>query len=190
MRGEELELEEQVVLYCIGALNRPLRSELYLQKLLFLVSNVFPELKDELRFEPHLMGPYSFKVSQILEDLITDELVEKRKGGYKLTQTGGRTFSSLTLPRELRNVIEEFKDILPDLTEDELLVFVYALYPDYISESTRWDRLRPKRKELAASILRKSKVSFSQAARIAGMNSVSFADYLKKRGIRIDCQGP
>lgn len=134
----------------------------------FWVSNVFPDLKDELRFEPHLIGPHSFKINQIRKDLITDELIEERNKEYRLMLIGKGVSSSLKLSEELREVIEEFKEFLHDLTEDEILTFVYVLYLEYISESTRWDRLRPKRKEIAMPILKKSKVSFAQAAKIAG----------------------
>ena len=63
MRTDEifsrLNPEERIILYAVGALDKPLRSKVKLQKLLFLVSNVFDDISELMRFEPHFLGPYS-----------------------------------------------------------------------------------------------------------------------------------
>ncbi|WP_050559665.1 hypothetical protein [Methanocaldococcus villosus] len=82
---EELEPEEKIILYALGALNNtPLNSKIKLHKLLFLVSNVFPQLNELLEFEEHFLGPYSEKINYILDDLISLGLVEKKVANTNL----------------------------------------------------------------------------------------------------------
>ena len=50
-----------------------------------------------------------------------------------------------------------FKEFLNDLPDEEILAFIYVSYPDYISESAKWDELKPERIKIAVSLLRKEK---------------------------------
>ena len=76
---DSLEDEERILLYSIGALdNTPIRNKTKLQKLLFLISNVFKEYSALLEFEPHLFGPYSEIANDTLEDLHKRSLYAKR----------------------------------------------------------------------------------------------------------------
>ncbi|HNR44659.1 MAG TPA: UPF0175 family protein [Methanofastidiosum sp.] len=180
-----LEKEEKIIIYAIGALdNAPVRSKIKLQKLLFLVSNVFREYEDLLEFEPHLFGPYSEIVNDILEDLIKMELVEKYGSSYKLTPLGNDLYTRIQPTKELESVIIDFKDFLNDLSENELLSFIYVTYPNYIGESAKWNELKKDRIRYAISLLKKQKISFSKASELAGLNSIEFDEQLKSRGIK------
>jgi predicted HTH domain antitoxin len=136
-----------------------------------------------LEFEPHLFGPYSETIDYILESLIKLGLVKKEGSSYSLTGEGQKLVESLKPKPELINVINDFKSFLNDLSDEEILVFVYASYPQFISESVKWDDLKPKRVSIAVSLLNKGKISFLKAAEIAGMNSVDFDRLLKERGM-------
>lgn len=177
--------EERLVLYSIGALNNtPLTGKTKLQKLLFLLSNVFRNFHDLLEFEPHLLGPYSETVDYILEDLIQLGLIDKNNNCYKLTDLGLEMYHQLKPKRELMDVIEDFKGFLNDLPENELLAFIYVSYPKYISESAVWDKLKLDRLRISISLLKKHKLSFSKAAEIAGLNIIDFEKFLRNKNIR------
>jgi uncharacterized protein YwgA len=177
--------EEKIVIYSIGALdNTPLRSKTKLHKILFLFSNVFKNFQDILEFEPHLLGPYSETVDYVLDDLIRLDLVEKRNNSFSLTNKGLMIFNSLKPKEDLTKVVEDFKDFLNDLTDDEVLTFIYVFYPQYIAESARWNELKKNRIKIAISLLRKQKISFTKASEIAGLNINEFEDLLRKRNIR------
>lgn len=180
-----LEKEEKIIIYAIGALdNSPVRSKIKLQKLLFLVSNVFQEYEDLLEFEPHLFGPYSEIVNDILEDLIKMELVEKDGSSYKLTPLGNDLYTRIQPTKELESVIVDFKEFLNDLSENELLSFIYVTYPNYIGESAKWNELKKDRIMYAISLLKKQKISFSKASELAGLNIMEFDEQLKTRGVK------
>lgn len=181
----DLDDEEKIVLFSSGALgNTPLRSKVKIQKILFLVSNVFKEYKDLLEFEPHLFGPYSETVDYILEDLIKLGLINQEGSKYRLTEKGKGLYSQLRPKKELIRVIEDFKGFLNNLPDNEILAFVYVTYPDYISESAKWDELKQDRVRIAISLLKKEKISFGKAVEISGLKSKDFEENLNKRGIK------
>jgi len=176
--------EEKLILFTIGSLNlAPIRSKIKIQKILFLISNVFKGFQNLLEFEPHLFGPYSETLDYVLESLIKLGLVKKEGSSYRLTDDGQVLVESLKPKPELINVINDFKLFLNDLSDEEILVFIYASYPQFISESVKWDELKPKRISIAHSLLNKGKISFSKAAEISGMSSVDFDKLLKERGM-------
>lgn len=181
----DLNDEEKLILYSLGALdNTPLRSKVKIQKLLFLVSNVFKGFQGLLKFEPHLLGPYSETVNDVLESLMKLELVEQKGARYQLSEEGLHIFNALDPKPDLVSVIEDFKAFLHDLSDEEVLTFIYVTYPDYISESIKWEELKPQRLDLAISLLKKKKVSFSKAAEVAGQDPIQFDETLCDRGIR------
>jgi uncharacterized protein YwgA len=177
--------EEKLVLYAIGAVdNSPLKSRIKIQKLMFLISNIFKDFQGLLHFEPHLFGPYSETLDNVLESLIRLGFVESIGSNFRLTDPGLKANSSLKPKPELARVIDDFKRFLNDLNDEEVLAFIYASYPKYISESVKWDELKPRRKDFAISLFRKNKVSFSKAAEIAGLKPLEFDILLKNKNIR------
>jgi len=176
--------EEKLILFTIGSLGRaPIRSKIKIQKILFLVSNVFKGFQNLLEFEPHLFGPYSETLDYVLEALIKLGLVKKEGSSFLLTDDGQTLVRSLKPKAELLTVINDFKSFLNDLSDEEVLAFVYSSYPQFISESIKWDELKPKRVSIALSLLNKGKISFSKAAEIAGMSTVDFDKFLRARGM-------
>jgi uncharacterized protein YwgA len=181
----DLEDEEKLLLYVIGALDyTPLRSKIKLQKIIFLVSNVFRGFQQLLHYEPHYLGPYSETLENTLNSLIRLGYIEAKDSNFSLTKKGVDIFKALTPKPELVEVIEDFKGFLNDLSDNEILAFIYASYPEYISESVKWDKLKPRRVNCAISLLRNGKVSFGKAAEIAGLNQIEFDRILKGRNLR------
>ena len=180
----QLEDDEKIVLYVIGASDQPLRSKLKIQKILFLVTNVFEDLNDLLKYEPHLMGPYSERVDYLLKDLGQLGLVIVINSNYSLTPKGRNVFVRLKPKKELSDVIDDFKAFLNDLSDNEIMTFIYTFYPKYTSESTKWEELKQNRIEYANRLLLKGKVSFSKAAQMADMNVQDYAELLKRRKVK------
>ncbi len=177
--------EERVILFALGAANNsPINTKTKLQKLIFLISNVFPDYKELIDFEPHHFGPYSEDIVVIVEDLIQLGLVESKGNQFFLTERGVDIFSQIRPAERLMRVIEDFKEFLDDLTNDEILTFVYVTYPEYIEESKRWDQLQGKRVNIAISLLKKQKISFDKAVEIAGKSAKDFGAILIQRKIK------
>jgi len=187
LQSKEIELndEEKLILYSIGAMgNTPLRSKVKLQKILFLLSNVFPDFKDLLTFEKHLLGPFSTKIEDILDDLIKLDFVDVDGSQFRLSNKGLDYYRMLKPKEELRVVIEDFKSFLNDMTDDQILTFIYVFYPEYIAESAKWDDLKRGRIGVALTLLRRRKVNFLKAMEIAGMAQTDFEKLLIKKNIK------
>ena len=152
----------------------PIPGELWLEKELFLLKNVFPNLADETDFEPYLMGPHSEIVDDELKELKNSDIVRSDGHVLKLTNTGKKISEHLaenTNKKELKK-IDEFKELLNDLTKEELLAFVYFSYDfpeDLAKESIEFNSLVPKRESLAKALFEKDKISAQKAAQIAGI---------------------
>jgi len=180
----ELEPDQKLILYAIGALDEPLRSKVKLQKLFFLVTNVFKELDNLFEFEHHLLGPYCEEIDNITSELINLGFVYKKGSSFVLTDKGIEEFQPLKPKKELRKVICDFKDFLNDMPDDKILTFIYVFYPDYIDESSKWEKLKRDRTNTAIYLLMKNKISFSKAVKISGKPFSEFEDIARKRKVR------
>lgn len=180
---DDLDDEEMIVLYTIGSLNKPILTKTHLQKVLFLVINVFPEIDNLLDYKPYYYGPFSEEVEWILEDLLKQELVIEKDSKYLLSKLGKKLFKRLKPNEDLKNVINDFKEFL-DVPLDFVLVFVYVFYPNYSIESRIRSQKMKRRIEAALYLLEHEKVSFSKALEISGLNILEFENLLKEKGIR------
>jgi predicted HTH domain antitoxin len=74
-----------------------------------------------------------------------------------------------TRKREIQR-IEEFNELLNDLSKDEILAFIYFSYPliEIEKESIEYKDILPKRIRIALSLYKKGKISAQKAAQIAG----------------------
>ena len=102
----------------------------------------------------------------------------------RLTPAGCYIYRSLKPKPQFVQVLEDFKEFLNDLPEDQVLTFVYVFYPDYIGESARWENLKEDRVRNSIAMLSRGKISFSKAAQVADMSPDDFSDLLEQRGIK------
>ena len=185
---ENLTETQKFTLLLLSAKNsEPIKGKLWYQKELFLLSENNEELAEETDFEPDFMGPYSETADEELEQLESAEVVEKEGNKLKLTSLGqeiARKINDNTNIEEMQ-MIEDFKDFLNDLTEEELLGFIYFSFPDMTEESIKYENIKPKRKNIALKLYAKSKISFGKALEIAGINIDDFIEEAKLKGIQI-----
>lgn len=182
---DSLNSEEKIILYSIGALrNIPILSSTHLQKILFLVANIFPKIDELLEYKPLYLGPYSEEVENILEDLIKLDLVVMKGRVIQLSEKGKGIFKEIEPKEDLKNVIDDFKEFLVDIPIDYMLIFIYVFYPKYRDESFKWERLVKQRIDAAVYLLKKDKISFSKALEISGLNIKDFEELLMKRKVK------
>lgn len=181
---EKLEPDQNLILYAIGALDKPLKSKVKIQKLFFLVTNVFKELESLFFFEHHLLGPYSEEVEVISSELIKLGFVKKVGSSFVLTPKGKEEYNNLKPREDLENVINDFKEFLNNMPDDKILTYIYVFYPDYIDESAKWDKLKENRVNTALYFLSKNKLSFSKAVKISGLPFKEFEKIAIQNNIR------
>ncbi len=175
---------DRFILLLAGANDqKAIPGPLWLQKEMYVLQNMYPELEDDTDFEPYFLGPHSDIVQNEAEELKNSNLITVEKGQIKLTNDGKKIFQLLKKQYDPKiEKISEFKEMLNDLPKNELLAFIYFSYPspeELEKESIEYQYLRPKRKQLAISLFLKDKISAQKAAQIAGVNFQDFVENLK-----------
>lgn len=184
--GQRLNVVQKYALLLAGARDEePIRGKLWWQKEMFLLEKNVPELVTELDFEPALKGPMSEALEWQVDQLVSVGLIEPERQAFRLTDLGRECLDSIRgdFVEEQISMVSELKGFLNDLSKDELLAFVYFIFPDMTIESQELRNLAPKRKDIALGLYVKQKVGLERASEIAGMNVQDFARLLKKKGI-------
>lgn len=181
---------QALILLLLDANNeKPVKGKTWLQKEMFLL--VHNTGKEEIihgaQFEPHHYGPYSETIDAELDALRMMGLIEVNKL-ISLRPEGKRLASKLkkVVSNEFLEIVEEIKENLNDLSEDELLAYIYFTFPNMTTESRVLERIKHKRERLAVSLYRKGKVSLSKAAQIAGMSVGEFIKLLKRHRVPVE----
>lgn len=161
--------------------NAPLKGEVAFQKEMFLIADYIDTIREQAEFIPHTFGPYSEAAEHAMRNLKSRGLVEEKYHEYQITPLGvaalGTAKSSFTA--EQLEAIQGFKEFLNDLSRDEILLFVYVSYPDFIEKSAVCERVIRKRVPTAISLYKKGKVSLEKAAFLAGLPVEKFLDTVR-----------
>ncbi len=180
-----MDASQRIIIYCLGASGKPVGSDVDLQKILFLSSIALPELFDGVfTFQQYRKGPYS--------ERIDEDVAVISNSGYvscpdlRLSDEGEEIYKEIEkrVKEPLKSTILDNKEFVSGLTEEELLTFIYVIFPKYIVNSEVWDSIKQNRIKNAVSMLTKEKITASQAARVAGMGYHEFEDHLNKLKIR------
>jgi hypothetical protein len=175
--ARNLSLLDHTLLRLLSAHNdAPIPTKIALQKEMFLVANYLDRVHDEADFEPHSFGPYSEPVENTADQLIKSGLVRQVGNRFELTELGRDMAikGACSFTKEEHGAFEDFKEFLNDLTNDEILLFIYVTFPQYAQESLIYDQILANRTRLAQSLYRKGKVSLEKAAQLAGRTIESF----------------
>lgn len=182
------------ILLLLGTKNsQPVPTNTHLQKEMYLLRNMFPRLADKTcSGSPSCNKPYDKIVADETKRLWSSDLVATRPGSRgvtKLTSDGRRILDMMMdggkYESKEAEKAEMVKHLFNDLTEDEVLAFMYSSYPDQAEldrsrKSVTYERIMSRRKALAMSIYRKDKISSQKAAQIAGQSLEDFLDGLKR----------
>jgi predicted HTH domain antitoxin len=167
---------------------KPVKGRLWYQKEMYFVSNIIEVLRKSLEFEPYFIGPHSRDLEEALDQLKFYDMIQYNKNEIELTDFGKEVFGFIknkTIDKEI-NAIDEIKGLFNDMSNDELLVFVYtSVDKSLITESLEYERVMRKRVPLAVNLYKKGKVSLGKAAEIAGMTVEGMMQLLKLRNLAI-----
>jgi len=184
---KEFEVPEPLewVLLLLFASDGKIPSKIHIQKALFIASRNIEELKEILEFKPYRMGTWSEEVSDALENASINGLIHETEDGLVLTEQGvtkaEKAWSKLN--EKSREILTNTARFIKNMSEDELLLYIYVVY-GFSEKSDVIENLLRKRRELAMSMLRKGLISTSLASEIAGEPLTKFIDYLRKQGIK------
>lgn len=179
---DNMDSYEKLMLYA-AVHGKDLKTKVKMQKLMFFCKYALPEIFDDtLDFEPHKKGPYSKDVDEILMSIEDKSLVNLPSCAP--TELGVEV-SPHVVPREpVKSVVDDYKDFICKLNENELLTMIYMEFPEYQKNSDVWADLVNKRVQTATSLMRKNAVSFSKAVEISGMTQDDFERHLISNNVR------
>jgi uncharacterized protein YwgA len=158
--------------------NAPLKGEVVFQKEMFLIADYIEKIRELAKFIPHTFGPFSEAAEKGIRNLKSLGLVEEKYHEYHITPDGVAALCKArsVFTEEQVEAIREYKGFLNDLLRDEILLFVYVSYPDFIEKSAVCERVIRKRIPTAMSLYKKEKVSLEKAAFLAGLPVEKFLD--------------
>jgi len=136
----------------------------------FLIAKNVKDVEEEASFASDMYGPYSENAEEQLEELEMDEVVAKDGNKMRLSRLGSQIAQKIeqNIPKQILEMIAEFKTLLNDLNDDEVLTFIYFSFPKYTEESLVLDKINKNKKEVAIKLYRKGKISLQRGAEIAG----------------------
>jgi hypothetical protein len=167
---------------------QPVKGKLWYQKEMFFISNFINALKNILNFEPYFIGPHSKRLEEVLKQLEFYRVLEFDANKIKLTDLGEEIFNQIIKKRPIEeiNSLVEIKTSLNDMSNDELLLFVYSsIDPSYITESIEYKRIMGNRERLAIGLYKRGKVTLAKAAELAQLPIDEMMRMLKMRNIVI-----
>jgi uncharacterized protein YwgA len=161
--------------------NAPLKGELAFQKEMFLIADYIEKIRELAKFIPHTFGPYSEAAESGMRNLKSRGLVEEKYHEYHITPNGVAVLNKAksAFTDEQVKAIQGYKEFLNDLSRDEILLFSYVSYPDFIEKSAVYERVIRKRIPTAISLYKKEKVSLEKAAFLAGLPVEKFLDHAR-----------
>lgn|SRR3989338_5469362 len=164
------ELQKHIVLLLASNNKEPIKGNTYFQKELFLIAKNIKQIGEEASFVSDFYGPFSENAKEQMDELKLDEVVSRLGNNrMSLSKMGNEVAEKIIkkTPNAILEMISEFKSLLNDLTEDELLTLIYFSFPDYTDESLVLNKIKKNRKLMAIRLYRKEKISIQRAAEIA-----------------------
>ncbi len=186
----DMDASQRIIIYCLGAFGEPVGSDVNLQMIMFLSSMALPETFDGVfTFRQCRKGPYSERIDEDVAVIGSSGYLAGSDLG--LSDEGKELYNGIEkLAKEpLKSIILENKEFVSGLTEEELLTFIHAVFPEYIDDSEALNEIEEDRVNSAVSMLEKGKITASQAARVAGMGYCEFEDHLKELKMRWKSRG-
>lgn len=179
---ENLTDTQKIALILLRARNNErVKGATWLQKEMFLISRNLDPIESETGFGPDHLGPYSETLDEEIQQLTMDHLVSRQGNQLCLSDDGAEAAEELAnmAQPDILELIEDVKGFLNDLSEEELLGFVYFSFPDMTKESIKLRDLEPRRQQIALRLYRRSKISLEKAAEIAGIPLDEFMKRLR-----------
>jgi len=140
---ESVEFVETYAILMLGAKPLPVPSILHLQKELFVLSKVNPEIQKHFDFRAHYKGPFSQILNNIIEDSVhTKDAFDIKENKIILDKNGLETFRRLLKEHEKSPKLKEtliqmefIRRLYDGLNNKELLFLIYDTYKEFPERS-------------------------------------------------------
>ena len=174
---------QSMIILLANAGNIPIKGRTWLQKEMFLLAERIEKIREDASYEPDLMGPYSDVLEEELTQLENLGIISIDDNKISITSSGKQIAKILEKKEsaEVLRYIKDYKEFLNDLSQDELLCFVYSSRPDMTKESVKYEKLKPKMEKVLLNLVIKEKISKSRAAELLNKDLEYILDKLKNK---------
>ena len=174
---------QSMIILLANAGNIPIKGRTWLQKEMFLLAERIEKIREDTSYEPDLMGPYSDVLEEELVQLENLGIISIDDNKISITSSGKQIAKILEKKEsaEVLQYINDYKEFLNDLSQDELLCFVYSARPDMTKESVKYEKLKPKMEKVLLNLVIKEKISKSRAAELLNKDLEYILDKLKSK---------
>lgn len=134
---EDLTQEQRFLLIVVNKFGKEiLKDNLYLQKVFFLITKLFPEEMEYFNtdYSAYNLGPYSTLVSETVERVKELGIIDRDTDDFSKEGLGLLRRVEVK-EKENANELNEFLSEIEKIPKDELLYVIYTLYPEYAIKS-------------------------------------------------------
>lgn len=158
-------------------------GKLWLQKELYVILKNLKTVTAEEIYEPHLLGQFSEDAEVAVEQIGMMGLLDPMKSGFNLSEKGEEVAKEALkeFSQESLQFIEEIKEFLNDMKENDLLGYIYYTYPEMAVNSIKKQEIEQKRVEIAIQLYLKEKISIGKAVELAGIKRIDLIKLLRKK---------
>lgn len=168
-----------IVLLCHAGGGEPIRGEARMQNLVFMLSHRYGG--KEMGFEPGAHGPCSRTVAEETRYLEELGILSSGDGRIEIAKTGRKAAEALAgQESDMLQIVERYKEMFNDMSEDEVLAYVCATYPDMAKSSAAYDSVKSNMEMHVMSMLRKQKITSAKAAEMIDESR----EYVMKKAAR------
>ena len=180
------ELQKYIILLA-HANDEPINGRIKLQSVMFLLSDIIDKVKEQGRYGAYKRGPYSEEVDKAFRYL--EEIGTLSNSDDKLAVTEeGRDVAKEIMKSEDKDtlrMLEDYKKFLHDLTDEEVLTYIYSAYPATSKESAEYEKLKPHMEDRIFSLLEKEKISSQRAAELLHKTQTHVIKKMNKMGMAV-----
>ena len=172
-------------LLLVGAEDDGVRGHAVLQIMLYVLAKDMEDEGVESTFRPHDYGPYSQQVADGLDALSRDGLVSHMPCKITLTPAGRAAArdAGRGLDETETAIVCECRRFFNDMTDEQLLLYMYQVYPDMAADSRVHDDIMARAEDIAMSMLKEGKISTGRTAEILKVGYSDVLDMAARRGI-------
>jgi len=153
-------------------------NKLHFQKALYYFENLKQD--KEISFSNFKYGGVSFELQENMETLVESGLVTKVGTKYMLTQEGEDLAKKLLSEYDAETLrkLKYSKDLLNDLSDKELLFFMYMTFKETQENSIEFKNLLKNKERWVKNLIQKGRINSATAAQWLGMSQRDFLDSL------------
>lgn len=179
------QLHKIIVLLCHAGGDEPVRGRTKMQKLVFMLSQIYGR-DEEMGFEPDMYGPYSEIVDEEVRHLEGLGILSSRGNRIGITAAGIKVAEALAEQEpEMFKVVARYKTMFNDMTTNEVLAYVYAMYPDMAKKSLVSKKIKSRMDMYVMSMLRKRKITSGRASMLLGKSRESIIKQCARDGMPV-----